>query len=98
MSPSTRLAQADSPSFASAATPERIDRTAQALAAHGFTVEVLDDAAAARARVAALLPEGAAVFTGASETLRLSGIEADINDSGRFVALKPRIRALDRTT
>jgi hypothetical protein len=98
MSPSTLLARADPPSFASVATPERIDRTARALAAHGFTVEVLDDAAAARARVAAMLPEGAAVFTAASETLRLSGIESDINDSGRFVAMKPRIRALDRTT
>jgi hypothetical protein len=44
------------------------------------------------------LPEGAAVFTAASETLRLSGIESDINDSGRFVAIKPRVRALDRIT
>jgi hypothetical protein len=67
--------------FAMAARVEQIDRTARALAAHGFTVEVLDDAQAARTRVAALLPLGAAVYTAASETLRLSGIDADINSS-----------------
>jgi hypothetical protein len=86
------------PRFAMAAGVEQIDRTAQALAAHGFTVEVLDSAQAARTRVAALLPVGAAVYTAASETLRLSGIEADINGSDRFVAIKPRVWALDRQT
>ena len=37
-------------------------------------------------------------FTGASETLRLSGIEDDINSSGRCEALRPRVRAVDRVT
>ncbi|WP_020579952.1 LUD domain-containing protein [Actinopolymorpha alba] len=36
------------------------------------------------------------VFTGASETLRLSGIDDDINTSGRYQAVKPRILAMDR--
>jgi LUD domain len=36
------------------------------------------------------------VFTGASETLRLSGIDADINTSGRYQAIKPRVLAMDR--
>jgi hypothetical protein len=38
------------------------------------------------------------VFTGASETLRLSGIEEDINTSGRYQAIKPRALAMDRAT
>ena len=38
------------------------------------------------------------MFTGASETLRLSGIDADINTSGRYRAVKPRALALDRVT
>jgi acyl-CoA hydrolase len=84
--------------FAVAARPDQIERTARALAAHAFSVEVLDDAHAARVRVAALLPDGAAVYTAASETLRLSGIESDINDSDRFDAIKPRVWALDRNT
>src|SRR5207342_767464 len=71
---------------------------AAALTAHGFTAEVLNDAAAARARIKDLIPAGASVFTGASETLRLSGIDADINTSGRYDAVKSRGRALDRVT
>jgi LUD domain len=82
--------------FAGPAPAERLERAAAALTAHGFTVEVLDDAAAARARIKDLIPEGASVFTGASETLRLSGIEADINDSGRYDSAKQRGRTLDR--
>jgi hypothetical protein len=94
----TPLTPSAAEAFAGAASPAQIDRTARALAAHGFRVEVLDDARAARARVAGLLPAGAAVFTAASETLRLSGIDDDINRSGRYQAVKPRARALDRAT
>ena len=38
------------------------------------------------------------MFTGASETLRLSGIDEDINASGRYDAIKPRVLAMDRAT
>jgi hypothetical protein len=38
------------------------------------------------------------VFTGASETLRLSGIDADINTSGRYDVVKQRGLAMDRAT
>jgi hypothetical protein len=84
-------------SFAEPAPAPRLERAAAALTAHGFTVEILDDAAAARTRIKELIPEGASVFTGASETLRLSGIEADINKSGRYDALKSR-PPMDRVT
>src|SRR3984957_10123650 len=84
--------------LADPAPAQRLERAAAALRAHGFTVEILDDAAAARARVKDLIPEGASVFTGASETLRLSGIDEDINASGRYEAVKPRVLAMDRAT
>jgi hypothetical protein len=82
--------------FADPAPEERLERAAAALTAHGFSAEILDDAAAARTRVKDLIPDGASVFTGASETLRLSGIDADINTSGRYDAVKTRSVALDR--
>ena len=85
-------------SFAEPVTAQRLERAAAALTAHGFTVEILDDAAAARARIKDLIPEGATVFTGASETLRLSGIEEDINASGRYDAIRARGQAMDRAT
>jgi L-lactate utilization protein LutC len=84
--------------FAGPAPAPRLEQAAAALTAHGFTVEVLDDAAAARTRVSDLIPEGASVFTAASETLRLSGIDADVNASGRYAAIKPRVLAMDRAT
>ena len=84
--------------FTDPAPAQRLERAAAALTAHGFTVEILDDAAAARTRIKDLIPEGASVFTGASETLRLSGIEEDINNSGRYQAIRPRGLAMDRTT
>jgi len=84
--------------YADPAPEDRLERAAEALAAHGFNVETLGDVAAARARIQALIPEGASVFTGASETLRQSGIEADISTSGRYDAIRPRVLAMDRAT
>jgi hypothetical protein len=85
-------------SVAEPATAQRLQRAAAALTANGFTVEILDDAAAGRARIKDLIPEGATVFTAASETLRLSGIEEDINASGRYDAIRARSQAMDRAT
>jgi len=85
-------------SFTDPAPAQRLERAAAALTAKNFAVEILDDAAAARTRVKDLIPEGASVFTGASETLRLSGIDADINTSGRYQAIKPQTLAMDRIT
>ncbi len=84
--------------FTDPAPAQRLERAAAALTAHGFAVEVLDDAAAARARIKDLIPEGASVFTGASETLRLSGIDEDINNSGRYDAMRTRGLTMDRAT
>ncbi|MFA3834785.1 LUD domain-containing protein [Streptomyces aureus] len=85
--------------FTDPAPADRLERAAAALAAHRFTVEILDDAAAARTRVQELIPQDASVFTTASETLRLSGIDDDINTSGRYrAAVKPRAVTMDRVT
>jgi hypothetical protein len=86
------------PSFTDPASADRLERAAAALTAHNFAVEILDDVATARARVKDLIPVGASVFTGASETLRLSGIEEDITSSGRYDPVKGRTVAMDRAT
>ncbi|MFD9440700.1 LUD domain-containing protein [Streptomyces sp. NPDC060006] len=84
--------------FGAPASAERLDRAVAALRANGFTAELLDDAAAARVRVKELIPEGAGVFTGASETLRLSGIAQDIEEGDRYQAIRPRVLKMDRAT
>jgi LUD domain len=84
--------------FTEPASAERLERTAAALTANNFAAEILDDAAAARARIKDLIPEGSSVFTGASETLRLSGIQEDISRSGRYDDLRSRGQTMDRAT
>ncbi|MFG1811200.1 LUD domain-containing protein [Streptomyces sp. NPDC049040] len=84
--------------FTEPAPAESLERVAAALKEKNFAVEILDDAAAARARIRELIPEGATVFTGASETLRLSGIDDDINTSGRYDSVKARSTTMDRAT
>ncbi|WP_067799669.1 LUD domain-containing protein [Actinomadura formosensis] len=85
-------------SFTAPAPAETLERVAAALRENNFAVEILDDAAAARTRVEDLVPEGASVFTGASETLRLSGIDEDLNSSGRYESVKARSVTMDRAT
>jgi L-lactate utilization protein LutC len=85
-------------SFTDPAPAERLERAATALTAHGFTVEILDTAADARDRIKDLIPEGASVYTPASETVRLSGINEDINTGGQYEAVGPRVMAMDRVT
>ncbi|MCO6008925.1 lactate utilization protein [Actinoallomurus purpureus] len=85
-------------SFTDPAAAQTLERVAAALRENNFAVEILDDAAAARTRVRDLIPEGASVFTGASETLRLSGIDEDINSSGRYESVKARSVTMDRAT
>jgi ketosteroid isomerase-like protein/L-lactate utilization protein LutC len=84
--------------FTDPATAEQLERVAAALRANGFAAEILDHATEARARIRELIPEGAGVFTGASETLRLSGIDEDINAGGRYDAIRPRVMTMDRAT
>lgn len=82
------------PSFGIPASEERIQRTAAALRERGYAVHVVDTAQEARALVASLLPTDKTIFTASSETLRHSGIDADINQSGRYHAVRPTLTAL----
>jgi hypothetical protein len=85
-------------SFGAPASEARLQRAAQALRTAGFEVEILDNVEAARARVRTLVPAAATVFTAASETLRLGGIDEELNLSGRYDPVKPKAFALNRAT
>jgi hypothetical protein len=85
-------------SFAKRASEESVQKTAAALRARNFSVEVVDTPAQARAYVLSVLPKDQSIFTSSSETLRLSGIEGDINDSGKYNAIRPQMLKLDYKT
>ena len=77
---------------------EVVDRTAIALESNGFVVRRAADRAAAKEIVLGLVPEGAEVSHGASQTLQLTGIVDAIESGGRFRPLRPRIWSMDRKT
>jgi len=76
----------------------RVNRTAAALEANGITVQRASDAASAKRIVLDLIPDGSQVYHGASQTLDLVGITDEIDNSGRYAALRPRIWSMDRET
>lgn len=84
--------------FAEPADERTVQRTARALEANGITVLRASDRDEARRLVLDLLPEGGQVHRGASRTLEVTGLLAEIDESGRYDALSPRLRAMDRAT
>lgn len=75
-----------------------VKRTAAALEANGISVLRAADAAEAKRIVLGLIPDGSQVYHGASESLEVSGIADEIDKSGRYEPLRPRIWSMDRKT
>ncbi|MCE9647008.1 MAG: lactate utilization protein [Chloroflexi bacterium] len=84
--------------FAKQATNEKIERTAKALEANGIHVLVAENAADAKRLFLGLVPEESEVFLGASVTLEQTGIKDEVDQSGRFNALRPKMFAMNRET
>jgi hypothetical protein len=84
--------------FATRADEARVQRTAAAL--EGNNIDVLRAANSAEAKriVLGLIPDGSQVHHGASETLEVTGITHEIETSGRYDYLRPRIWSMDRKT
>src|SRR5687768_14474974 len=72
--------------------------TVVALEEHGFSVEVVDDLAAAREAVLARIPDGSSVMTNTSVTLQETGIADAIDDGGPYESARNRMLALDYAT
>jgi LUD domain len=84
--------------WATKADDDRVKRTMAALEANGITALRAPDAAEAKRIVLDLIPEGSQVHHGASQSLDDTGITAEIETSGRYDALRPRIWSMDRKT
>ena len=84
--------------FATTADKARVARTASALEANGIAVLHAADAADAKDLVMDLIPAGAQVHHGASQSLEVSGITDEIENSGRYDPVRPQIWSMDRQT
>ena len=82
-------------SFALAGDDEALSRAAKGLRERGYTTHIVDTVADARMLVRDLLPRDKAVFTANSETLRHSGLLADIDDGEEFVSVRARLADID---
>src|SRR5436853_6761201 len=82
--------------FGTLANEQRIRRAASALEANGMTVLRAADAAEAKRIVLGLIPDGSHVHHGASQTLDVSGISDEIDQSSRYEPVRPRIFSMDR--
>ena len=87
-----------SPEFSAPAEEARVARTAAALESNGITVLRAPNAAEAKRIVLDLIPVGSQVHHGASQSLEASGIAEEIEKSGRYESLRPRVLGMDRAT
>jgi hypothetical protein len=84
--------------FAAPAQDARVRRTAAALEANGITVLRAANSAEVKRLVLDLIPAGSQVHQGASQSLDISGIAEEIERSGRYEPLRPRVYSMDRAT
>jgi acyl-CoA hydrolase len=85
-------------SFSKPASEEQIQNAAKALRAHNIEVEVVDTPEQARVYVNSILPKDKSIFTSSSETVRISGLDEDINNSGRYKSVRQELSKLDPKT
>jgi hypothetical protein len=82
--------------FGTLASDERIRAAETALEGNGIRCRVVGSGAEARTAVESLLPVGAEVFNNTSRTLEVIGVAEDIERSGRYQPLRPRLYQMDR--
>src|SRR5882762_11311300 len=82
--------------FSRVASEQQIRAVAIALERNGITATVVDSGEEARAAVRSLLPVGAEVYNNTSRTLEVIGVAEDIERSGLYQPLRPRLYQMDR--
>lgn len=82
--------------FSRLATREQVGAVANALERNGITCTVVDSGEEARRSVRSILPVGAEVYNNTSRTLEVIGVAEDIERSGQYQPLRPRLYQMDR--
>ncbi len=92
------IAGESTPEFAVPAAPEILERVAARLGERNIEAVVVDTGDDARRAVLERIPEGAEVHTAKSKTVEEIGLFTDLNQSGRYDAIRPRYMKMDRRT
>src|SRR3972149_1656282 len=75
-----------------------IQKAIDSLTAIGVDALVVENAAAAKAKVIEMLPKGAEVMNMSSVTLETLGLDKEINESGNYDSVKNKLKQMDRKT
>jgi hypothetical protein len=94
--PLTGPSEAAIAEFSPLASGEQINAVAEALERSGITTAVVGTGELAREAVRSLLPVGAEVYNNTSQTLEVIGVAEDIERSGLYQPLRPRLYRMDR--
>jgi L-lactate utilization protein LutC len=84
--------------FSTPADEAQVRRAIEALEGNGINVVRARDRAEARQLVLDMIPAGANVHHGASQTLDATGISEELDTSGRYDPIGPRAWSMDRAT
>jgi hypothetical protein len=84
--------------FTQLASEQQIEKTVQALQAHGIQAVVFDTGEEASKYVLNLIPAGAEVYNSPSSTIEEIGLAEQIEHPNNFQAVRSRVAALDFAT
>ncbi len=84
--------------FARLASAQQIEKVVDALETRNIHAVVVNNGEEAKKLVLNLVPPGAEVYANVSKTLEDIGVTAEIDKSGRYQAVRPKVVALDRKT
>ncbi len=77
---------------------DQLEAVAAALRTNNIEAIVVDTGDQAREAVLAMIPDGSEVHSGKSKTLEEIGLYAELVESERFDAIRPRLATMDRAT
>lgn len=80
------------------ATDDVITKTITSLGKNGITAHVVETGEEAKKKVLEMIPKKAEVMTMTSVTLETIGVTQEINESGKYDAIKPKLMQMDRNT
>jgi len=84
--------------FSRLASDEQIESVVKALESNNVHTIIVENGEEARQSVLQLVPPGVEVYANISKTLEKIGITEEIDKSGRYEAVRPKVLALDRKT
>jgi hypothetical protein len=82
--------------FSNLASEQRLRSVAEALGRNGINVSLVGSGEEARDAVRSALPIGAEVYNNTSRTLEVIGVAEDVERSGLYQPLRPRLYQMDR--